>query len=51
MMGTHEGVSIDREINPANWASVMSTPNPLHASLDLCDSAIWAGKVSVLSSV
>ena len=51
MMGSHKGVGMDREITLENWASKMSTPNPLHASLNFWSSAMWAGKVSMLSSV
>jgi len=40
MMGSHEGVGIDRVITPENYASMTSTPNPPQTSLSLCSSAI-----------
>ena len=43
MMGSHEGIGIDRVITPVNCASVMSTPRPPQASLSLCSSAMWVG--------
>jgi len=51
MTGSHEGEGIDSVITPVNCVSVISTPNPPHASHSLCSSAMWTGKVSVLPSM